>query len=74
MNFKSSMQNLTTDLAEIRAKLGDDGANKVYAIVSILEIGKTSVAYSKAILAAAEMAFERMTVMETVADSAKTDA
>jgi hypothetical protein len=45
---------------EVRERLGDEGADKANAIIAILQIGdQRSVAYSKAILAAAEMALER---------------
>lgn len=44
---------------EVRDRLGDEGADKANAIIAILQIGnQRSVAYSKAILAAAEMALE----------------
>lgn len=44
---------------EVRERLGDEGADKANAIIAILQIGdQRSVAYSKAILAAAEMALE----------------
>lgn len=63
-NFKNASTTLSADLSEIRQQLGDDGASKVTAILTILEIGETSVAYAKATLAAAEMAIDRMTVMK----------
>lgn len=48
-------------LKNFRAEMGDEAADKVNAILAILRIGdRRSVAYSKAILAAAEMALDRM--------------
>lgn len=59
--FKDMLDELNQPLSDIRTKLGDEGAEKANAILAILQIGeKRSVAYSKAILAAAEMALEKM--------------
>ena len=58
--FKDIADELNSPLSEIRRRLGDEGADKANAILAILQIGKNrSVAYSKAILAATEMALER---------------
>jgi len=59
-SFRELADELNAPLSEVRSKLGNEGADKVNAIIAILQIGeKRSVAYSKAILAAAEMAIEQ---------------
>lgn len=59
--FKALSNKATKSLADVREQLGDEGADKTNAIIAILQIGgDRSVSYSKAILAAAEMALERM--------------
>lgn len=69
MDFDKAAHVATCDLNEIRGKLGNEAADKALAIISILQIGaKPSVAESKAILAAAEMALDRMSTFATVTD------
>lgn len=60
-SLKALEDKLNSPLNKAREKLGDEGADKANAIIAILQIGENrSVAYSKAILAATEMALEQM--------------
>lgn len=59
-NYDSALHAVLFDRQSVKIHLGADAAIKVNAILDILAIGDhPSVAYSKAILAAAELALER---------------
>ena len=60
MNYYNEMKKLHTNLKDIREELGEDSADKAEAILSILAIGKTSIAEARAILAATEMALDKL--------------